>query len=67
MMVATIAIKNYNKTNYDSRNDKVGTYVSPQNRYSHPREDRVNMSHMEDKMLKKMRRFDATNENIKKI
>uniref|UniRef100_M1DL13 Integrase core domain containing protein n=1 Tax=Solanum tuberosum TaxID=4113 RepID=M1DL13_SOLTU len=55
---------NYNRNNYGNRNDRVGPYVPPQNRDSAPREV-GGMSHIEDMIQKMMRKFDATDENVK--
>ncbi|KAH0767894.1 hypothetical protein KY285_003765 [Solanum tuberosum] len=56
---------NYNRNNYGNRNDWVGPYVPPQNREFGTREVGGNMSCIEDMMQKMMRRFDATDENVK--
>ncbi|XP_049378266.1 uncharacterized protein LOC125843073 [Solanum stenotomum] len=53
--------------NYVNRNDRAGLYVPSQNRDSAPREAGGNMSRIEDMMLKMMRRFDATDENVKEM
>uniref|UniRef100_M1DZZ3 Integrase core domain containing protein n=1 Tax=Solanum tuberosum TaxID=4113 RepID=M1DZZ3_SOLTU len=58
---------NYNRNNYGNINDRVGPYFSPQNRKFGPREVGSNMSHIEDMMQKMMRRFDATDENVKEM
>uniref|UniRef100_M1DCH9 Integrase core domain containing protein n=1 Tax=Solanum tuberosum TaxID=4113 RepID=M1DCH9_SOLTU len=56
---------NYNRNSYGNRNDRVGPYVPPQNRESGARETGGNMARIEDMMQKMMRRFDATDENVK--
>ena len=58
---------NYNRNNYGNRNDRVGPYVRPQNRESGARETGGNMARIEDMMQKMMRRFDATDENVKEM
>lgn len=51
--------------NYGNRNDRVGPYDPSQNREVSPREGGGSM--IEDMMHKIMRRFEATNENVKEI
>uniref|UniRef100_M1E109 Integrase core domain containing protein n=1 Tax=Solanum tuberosum TaxID=4113 RepID=M1E109_SOLTU len=58
---------NYNRNNYSNRNNRVGPYVPPQNRESATREAGGNMACIEYMMQKMMRRFDATDENVKEI
>ncbi|XP_049394506.1 uncharacterized protein LOC125858735 [Solanum stenotomum] len=58
---------NYNRNNYGNKNDRAGPYVPPQNRDSAPTKAGGNMSCIEDMMQKIMRRFDATNENVKEM
>ncbi|KAH0634861.1 hypothetical protein KY284_037647 [Solanum tuberosum] len=58
---------NYNRNNYDNKNDRVGPYVPPQNQESGTKEAGGNMVHIEDMMQKMMRRFDATDENVKEM
>uniref|UniRef100_M1DQ98 Integrase core domain containing protein n=1 Tax=Solanum tuberosum TaxID=4113 RepID=M1DQ98_SOLTU len=58
---------NYNRNNYGNRNDRVGPYIPSQNRESGPREAGTNMSRIEDMMQKMMKKFDATDENVKEM
>uniref|UniRef100_M1DLX3 Integrase core domain containing protein n=1 Tax=Solanum tuberosum TaxID=4113 RepID=M1DLX3_SOLTU len=58
---------NYKRNNYGNRNDRVGPYVPPQNREYGIREAGGNMAHIEDMMHMMMRRFDATDENVKEM
>uniref|UniRef100_M1DWH1 Integrase core domain containing protein n=1 Tax=Solanum tuberosum TaxID=4113 RepID=M1DWH1_SOLTU len=58
---------NYNRNNYGNRNDRVGPYAPPQNQESSTREAGGNMARIEDMMHKKMRMFDATDENVKEM
>uniref|UniRef100_M1DHU7 Integrase core domain containing protein n=1 Tax=Solanum tuberosum TaxID=4113 RepID=M1DHU7_SOLTU len=59
--------KNYNRNNYGNGNDKAGPYVQPGNRESGNREGGGSMSRIEDIMQKMMKRFDATDENVKEM
>jgi len=58
---------NYNWNNYGNKNDQIGPYVPLQNLESGTREAGGNMSRIEDMMQKMMRRFDATDENVKEM
>ncbi|XP_049369487.1 uncharacterized protein LOC125834381 [Solanum verrucosum] len=57
---------NYNRNNYGNRNDRVGPYVPP-GKESGNREDGSSMTRIEDTMQKMMKRFDATDENVKEM
>jgi len=58
---------NYNRNSYGNRNDRVGPYVPPQNWESGARETGGNMACIEDMMQKMIRRFDATDKNVKEM
>uniref|UniRef100_M1D973 Integrase core domain containing protein n=1 Tax=Solanum tuberosum TaxID=4113 RepID=M1D973_SOLTU len=58
---------NHNWNNYDNMNDRVRPYVPPVNRESGSREAGSSMSGIEDMMQKMMKRFDATDENVKEM
>ncbi|KAH0678939.1 hypothetical protein KY284_020024 [Solanum tuberosum] len=58
---------NYNRNSYGNKKDRVGPYVPPQNRESGTREAGGSMARIEDMMQKMMRRFDATDENVKEM
>uniref|UniRef100_M1DZG5 Integrase core domain containing protein n=1 Tax=Solanum tuberosum TaxID=4113 RepID=M1DZG5_SOLTU len=58
---------NYNRNNYGNRNDQGGPYVPPQNRESDTKEVGGNMARIEDMMQKMMRRFEATDKNVKEM
>ncbi|XP_049373432.1 uncharacterized protein LOC125838412 [Solanum verrucosum] len=53
---------NYNWNNYGNMNEKVGSYIPPVNR-----EASTSMTPIEDMMQKMIKRFDATNENVKEM
>ena len=58
---------NFNRGNYANRNDRNGPYVPPRNREVTPRDGGDSMARVEDMLHKMMRRFDASDENIKKL
>jgi len=48
-------------------NERVGPYVPPGNREPGNIEAGTSMNHIEDMIQKMMKRFDATDENVKKM
>ena len=58
---------NFNRGNYGNRNDRNGPYVPPQNREVTPRDGGGSMARGEDMLHKIIRRFDASDENTKKL
>ena len=58
---------NFNRGNYANRNNRNGPYVPPQNREVTPRDGGDSMARVEDMLHKMMRRFDASDENIKEL
>ncbi|XP_049357604.1 uncharacterized protein LOC125822257 [Solanum verrucosum] len=58
---------NYNQNNYGNKNNRVRPYVPPQNWDFAPRKAGGTMSRIENMMQKMMRRFDATDENVKEM
>ena len=58
---------NFNRGNYDNRNDRNGTYVPSQNREFTPRDGGDSIARVEDMLHKMIRRFDASDENIKEL
>ena len=58
---------NFNRVNYSNRNDRNEPYVPRQNREVTPRYGGYSMTRVEDMLHKMMRRFDANDENIKKL
>ena len=58
---------NFNMGNYGDRNDRNVLYVPPQNREVTPRDGGGIMARVEDMLHKMIRRFDASDENIKEL
>ena len=58
---------NFNRGNYGNRNDRNGPYVPPQNQEVTPRDGGGSIIRVEDILHKMMRRFDASDENIKEL
>ncbi|XP_049375522.1 uncharacterized protein LOC125840599 [Solanum verrucosum] len=58
---------NYNRNNYGNMIYLVGPYVPPSNRECSNREAGSSMSRIEDMMQKMIKRFYATNENVKEM
>ncbi|KAH0725438.1 hypothetical protein KY284_001303 [Solanum tuberosum] len=58
---------NYDRNNYGNKNDRFRPYVPSQNWESGTREVGGNMVRIEEMMQKMMRRFDATDENVKEV
>ena len=59
--------QNFNRGNYGNRNDRNGPYVPPLNHEVTLRDGGDSMARVEDMLHKMMRRFDATDENIKEL
>ncbi|XP_049360697.1 uncharacterized protein LOC125825395 [Solanum verrucosum] len=57
----------YNRNNYGNKNKRVRPYVPPGNREFGNTEDGGSMSHIKDMMQKMIKRFDATDENVKEM
>lgn len=58
---------NYNRINYGNTKERVGPYIPHRNWESSNREARGSMSHIEEIKHKMLKKFHATNENIKKM
>ena len=58
---------NFNRGNYDNRNDRNETYVPPKNREFTPRDGGDSKARVENILHKMMRRFDDSDEHIKDL
>lgn len=65
--VGTNSDNNFNWNTYGNQNDLVEPYVPPQNQEASPREGGGSMAGIENMMQKRMRRFEATVENVKEM